>query len=128
MPYGLKDLDPVMSEATLDYHFEHLAKGYAKLKDVAGANSTLNGIKDGERRSLAAYQVALILARGGLFQEARATAKHRIHVLNIRDDMSRSRRTEQRLEDALAEIDEIERTYGSEKPESPKPTNKPASP
>ena len=27
LPYGLKDLDPVMSEATLDYHFEHLAKG-----------------------------------------------------------------------------------------------------
>lgn len=30
LPYGLKDLDPVMTEATLEYHFEHLAKGYAK--------------------------------------------------------------------------------------------------
>jgi len=30
LPYGLKDLDPVMSKETLDYHFEHLAKGYAK--------------------------------------------------------------------------------------------------
>jgi Fe-Mn family superoxide dismutase len=30
LPYGLKELDPVMSKETLDYHFEHLAKGYAK--------------------------------------------------------------------------------------------------
>ncbi len=30
LPYGVKDLDPVMSKETLDYHFEHLAKGYAK--------------------------------------------------------------------------------------------------
>ena len=30
LPYGMKDLSPVMSEATLEYHFEHLAKGYAK--------------------------------------------------------------------------------------------------
>jgi len=30
LPYGLKDLEPVMSKETLDYHFEHLAKGYAK--------------------------------------------------------------------------------------------------
>lgn len=30
LPYGLKDLDPVMSQDTLEYHFEHLAKGYAK--------------------------------------------------------------------------------------------------
>lgn len=30
LPYGLKDLDPVMSKETLEYHFEHLAKGYAK--------------------------------------------------------------------------------------------------
>lgn len=30
LPYGLKDLDPVLSENNLVYHFEHLAKGYAK--------------------------------------------------------------------------------------------------
>jgi superoxide dismutase len=30
LPYGIKDLEPVMSRATIDYHFEHLAKGYAK--------------------------------------------------------------------------------------------------
>jgi len=30
LSYGLKDLDPVMSEDTLEYHFEHLAKGYAR--------------------------------------------------------------------------------------------------
>ena len=30
LPYGLKDLDPVLSENNLIYHFEHLAKNYAK--------------------------------------------------------------------------------------------------
>jgi Fe-Mn family superoxide dismutase len=30
LPYGAKDLAPVMSAATIEYHFEHLAKGYAK--------------------------------------------------------------------------------------------------
>ena len=28
LPYDSKDLDPVMSEATLDYHYSKLAKGY----------------------------------------------------------------------------------------------------
>ena len=30
LPYGENDLAPVMSKATIDYHYEHLAKGYAK--------------------------------------------------------------------------------------------------
>ena len=30
LPYGLKALDPVLSENNLVYHFEHLAKGYAQ--------------------------------------------------------------------------------------------------
>lgn len=30
LPYGSKDLDPVLSENNLVYHYEHLAKGYAK--------------------------------------------------------------------------------------------------
>jgi len=30
LPYGIKDLDPVMSADTIEYHYEHLAKGYAK--------------------------------------------------------------------------------------------------
>lgn len=29
LPYGLKDLEPVISRATLEYHYEHLAKNYA---------------------------------------------------------------------------------------------------
>ena len=28
LPYDRKDLEPVMSEATLDYHYGKLAKGY----------------------------------------------------------------------------------------------------
>jgi Fe-Mn family superoxide dismutase len=30
LPYELNELSPVMSRDTLDYHYEHLAKGYAK--------------------------------------------------------------------------------------------------
>ena len=42
LPYGLKDLDPVMSEATMDYHFEHLAKGYAKRYNAGEGNADFN--------------------------------------------------------------------------------------
>jgi Fe-Mn family superoxide dismutase len=42
LPYGLKELDPVMSEATLDYHFEHLAKGYAKRYNAGEGNADFN--------------------------------------------------------------------------------------
>ena len=42
LPYGLKDLDPVMSEKTLDYHFEHLAKGYAKRYNAGEGNANFN--------------------------------------------------------------------------------------
>jgi Fe-Mn family superoxide dismutase len=30
LPYGLNDLDPVLSRESLNYHYEHLAKGYAR--------------------------------------------------------------------------------------------------
>ena len=30
LPYGLKDLQPVLSADSLEYHYEHLAKGYTK--------------------------------------------------------------------------------------------------
>jgi Fe-Mn family superoxide dismutase len=30
LPYGVRDLEPVMSEDTIEYHYGHLAKGYAK--------------------------------------------------------------------------------------------------
>ena len=42
LPYGIKDLDPVMSEKTLDYHFEHLAKGYAKRYNAGEGNADFN--------------------------------------------------------------------------------------
>jgi Fe-Mn family superoxide dismutase len=42
LPYGLKDLDPVMSERTLDYHFEHLAKGYARRYNAGEGNLDFN--------------------------------------------------------------------------------------
>lgn len=42
LPYGVKDLDPVMSPATLDYHFEHLAKGYAKRYNSGEGNLDFN--------------------------------------------------------------------------------------
>lgn len=42
LPYGIKDLDPVMSEDTLDYHFEHLAKGYARRYNAGEGNADFN--------------------------------------------------------------------------------------
>jgi superoxide dismutase, Fe-Mn family len=42
LPYGLKDLDPVMSQETLEYHFEHLAKGYAKRYNAGEGDADFN--------------------------------------------------------------------------------------
>jgi len=42
LPYGQKDLEPVMSRATIDYHFEHLAKGYAKRYNAGEGNADFN--------------------------------------------------------------------------------------
>lgn len=42
LPYGVKDLEPVMSAATIDYHFEHLAKGYAKRYNSGEGNADFN--------------------------------------------------------------------------------------
>ena len=42
LPYGVKDLDPVMSEQTLDYHYEHLARGYAKRYNAGEGNADFN--------------------------------------------------------------------------------------
>lgn len=42
LPYGMRDLDPVMSEATLEYHFEHLARGYAKRYNAGEGNADFN--------------------------------------------------------------------------------------
>lgn len=42
LPYGLKDLDPVMSADTLEYHYEHLAKGYAKRYNAGEGDADFN--------------------------------------------------------------------------------------
>jgi len=42
LPYGMKDLDPVLSPASLDYHYEHLAKGYAKRYNAGEGNADFN--------------------------------------------------------------------------------------
>jgi superoxide dismutase len=42
LPYGAKDLAPVMSADTIDYHFEHLAKGYAKRYNAGEGNPDFN--------------------------------------------------------------------------------------
>lgn len=42
LPYGDKDLAPVMSAATLNYHFEHLAKGYARRYNAGEGNANFN--------------------------------------------------------------------------------------
>ena len=42
LPYGPGDLHPVMSKETIDYHYEHLAKGYAKRYNVNEGNPDFN--------------------------------------------------------------------------------------
>ena len=42
LPYGVKELDPVMSAATIDYHYEHLAKGYAKRYNAGEGDRNFN--------------------------------------------------------------------------------------
>ena len=42
LPYSEKDLEPVMSRATIDYHYEHLAKGYAKRYNSGEGNADFN--------------------------------------------------------------------------------------
>ena len=42
LPYTEKALDPVMSKATIDYHYEHLAKGYAKRYNAGEGNADFN--------------------------------------------------------------------------------------
>mgnify|MGYP003342265865 FL=1 len=42
LPYGHKDLAPVMSAETIDYHYEHLAKGYAKRYNAGEGNANFN--------------------------------------------------------------------------------------
>ena len=42
LPYGPKDLDPVISPETIDYHYEHLAKGYAKRYNAGEGNLDFN--------------------------------------------------------------------------------------
>jgi len=42
LPYGTKDLDPVMSADTIEYHYEHLAKGYAKRYNAGEGDADFN--------------------------------------------------------------------------------------
>jgi superoxide dismutase, Fe-Mn family len=42
LPYGEKDLEPVMSRDTINYHYEHLAKGYAKRYNADEGNANFN--------------------------------------------------------------------------------------
>ena len=42
LPYGEKDLEPVMSRASINYHYEHLAKGYARRYNAGEGNADFN--------------------------------------------------------------------------------------
>ncbi len=42
LPYGERDLEPVMSQDTINYHYEHLAKGYAKRYNAGEGNANFN--------------------------------------------------------------------------------------
>ena len=50
LPYEKDALEPVMSEATIDYHYEHLAKGYARrYNDDNSGNSGGTYVRDFNR-------------------------------------------------------------------------------
>ena len=50
LPYAKDALEPVMSEASIDYHYEHLAKGYAKrYNDDNSGNSGGTYVRDFNR-------------------------------------------------------------------------------
>jgi len=42
LPYGERDLEPVMSEETIQYHYENLAKGYARRYNAGEGNANFN--------------------------------------------------------------------------------------
>ena len=42
LPYSMDELDPVMSQETLEYHYEHLAKGYAKRYNAGEGDDDFN--------------------------------------------------------------------------------------
>ena len=42
LPYTHKALEPVMSAETIEYHYEHLAKGYAKKYNAGEGDPTFN--------------------------------------------------------------------------------------
>lgn len=42
LPYGKDDLAPVMSSQTLDYHYEHLARGYARRYNEGEGDADFN--------------------------------------------------------------------------------------
>jgi Fe-Mn family superoxide dismutase len=42
LPYSEKDLAPVMSAETINYHYEHLARGYAKRYNSGEGNADFN--------------------------------------------------------------------------------------
>jgi Fe-Mn family superoxide dismutase len=42
LSYSLKDLDPVLSQNNLEYHFEHLAKGYARRYNAGEGDADFN--------------------------------------------------------------------------------------
>ena len=42
LPYAENALDPVLSKESIDYHYEHLAKGYAKRYNADEGNADFN--------------------------------------------------------------------------------------
>ena len=42
LPYGVKDLEPVLSAESIEYHYNQLAKGYAKRYNAGEGNADFN--------------------------------------------------------------------------------------
>lgn len=42
LPYSIKELDPIITAETLEYHYEHLAKGYAQRYNAGEGDANFN--------------------------------------------------------------------------------------
>jgi len=100
----------IIRQASRESCLEQIARACAQVQDHRGAKEALEQIEDDNQRSVAAYDVALILARAGDFEAAREMASDGIpYHVSTPGGRRLSSRSRDRLQKAQDEIDKIER-------------------
>jgi tetratricopeptide (TPR) repeat protein len=112
---GVDTAKAIAQETLHDWCRGELARAYAQIKDFDGAKKSLKDIKDWERRSVVAYEVALLQARERQFAEARATAEDYVPFTDSNNPTFKTERGRERLKRAHAEIEQIEQRMGKGK-------------